>query len=425
MSTLISVVLALTAAGGLAWLVRQLDAARTPRSTECSRILGAVFAKGGSDAKDADLLAELLLDRDRCIGDPLFVDQTRRLMTNLQRTKEARALLEQAEKSRAFTPDELIAQVAWVDLAESQEAWSNGNEARARELRDRVLASANALREKWPEWSLPYRILGDANQSGASGLAYGEGTDYFLMEREVRAKKLNGAWIRSQSDWQPLAFTFVVAAIGFLAFAAGMDGFLDAREISGRATSQIASAIPGYVELKGTLHLLPGAPAVIGSHTKQPGVWYEVSSKSGMKKATTHIERSAQHFILRDATGDVVVDPKNINARTRHTTTRFGNAAGQLTGARVTENLLKEDDQAFALGELSISTDASGTTTKYLRVAKDGRRLLVSNYSESELISMSKLWCGMGLFICALSLMLLGWSYFQRYHVATTPGILS
>lgn len=425
MSTLISVVLALTAAGGLAWLVRRLDAARMPRSTECSRIVDAVYVKAGPNAKDSDLLAELTLDRDRCAGDAIFVDQTRRLMTNLQQIDQARTLLEQADSSRAFKPDELAAQIAWVDVAESQQAWSNGDEARATELRDRAMASANRLREKWPEWSLPYRILGDANQSGASGLAYGEGTDYFQMERAVRAQKLNGAWIRSQSDWQPIVFTFVVAAIGFLAFAAGMDGFLDAREISGRPTSQIANATPGYVELKGTLHLLPGESAVIGSHTKQPGVWYELSSNSGMKKATTHIERSGQYFILRDATGEVVVDPKNISARTRHTTTRFGNAAGQLTGARVTENLLKENDSAFALGELSIATDATGTPVKYLRVAKDGRRMLVSNYSENELISMSKLWCATGLSICALSLALLAWSYFQRYHVSIAPGILS
>lgn len=425
MSTMLSVLLALAAAGGLAWVVRWYEASRVPRTTECSRIVSAVYAKAGSNAKDADLLSELLLDRDRCLHDPTFIDQSRRLMTNLQRSGDARRLLEQAESNRAFKPDELAAQIAWVDAAESHEAWASGDEARGKELNDRALASANALREKWPEWSLPYRILGEASTSGASGTAYGEGTDYLQLERETRARKLNGAWVRSLTDWQPVVFTFVIAAVGFLAFAAGLDGFLTAREISGRATTQIANASTGYVELKGTLHTVAGASPVIGPHTKEPAVWYELRTNSGAKRAVTRRERSGQRFVLRDATGDVIVDPEKMTVRTRHSSSRFGNAAGQMNGSRLTEELLKVDDQAFALGELSLVTDASGNTSKYLRIARDGRRLFVSNYSEAELISMERLWYGAGITICVLAILLLAWSYYQRYHVPTAPGLLS
>lgn len=424
MSTLLSVALALSAAGGLAWLVRWYEAGREPHSTECSRIVNAVFTKAGSDAKDAELLSELLLDRDHCLQDATFVDQARRLMTNLQRSGDARKLLEQADSYHAFKPDELKAQFAWIDEAESREAWSNGDEARAKELNAQATAAANTLREKWPEWSLPYRILGEASQSGVSGVPYGQGADYFQMEREVRARKMNGAWIRSFSDWQPMVFTFVVAALGFLALAAGLDGFIDAREISGRRTSQIASATPGYVELKGTLQYVTSGASVIGPLSKAEAVWYEQQYNSGGKKARTQYTRSAQPFVLRDATGDVVIDPDGISVQTRHSKTQFGNSVGMMTGARTTEKLLKDGDPGFVLGELYLKSGNDGTSSKHVRVAQDGRRLFVSNYSEAELISMEKMWFAAGCIICALSFLLLGWSYYQRYQVIVAPGLL-
>lgn len=425
MSTLLSVVLAFVAAGGLAWLVRRYDQPRLLRSTECSRTVDAVFAKQGSSANDADLLKELLLDRDRCLQDPVFVDQARRLMTNLQRSGDARRLLEQAESNRAFKPDELKAQLAWVDAAESHERWANGDESGAKELHDRAMTTANALREKWPEWSLPYRILSEASQSGASPTSYGESPNYYQMEEAVRSRKLNGAWIRSLNDWQPIVFTFLVALLALLALREGVTGFIDAREMSGRTTSSIGSAEPGYVELKGTLHPRTPNTLVIGPLTKLEGVWYEQQYNSGMKKASTQYTRSAESFILRDATGDVIVDPDRITVRTKHSKTRFGNSAGVMNGSRTTEDLLKADDVAFALGELYIKQDSIGAPVKHLRVAQDGRKLLVSNYSESELIWMEKLWMYVGSAVCLLSLLLLAWSFYQRYQVQVAPGVLA
>jgi hypothetical protein len=425
MSTVITIIVALAAAGAVALFVRMLEARSIVAPTECSELVFETFASGSSDASDQAQLAKLFLDRDRCLGDATFVDQARRLMTNLQDPAQARALIDAAELRNAMTRDEFTAQRAWIDAAESQQAWGNDEHERARELYDRAMKSANALRAQWPEWSQPYRILEEASRSGISPTRDGGGADYYQLERETVSRKLNGAWIRSLTDWQPMAFAFGISAIAFLAFAAGLTGFIDWREMSAYKTSEIATAKAGYVELKGTLHTISTATAVISPLTQTPAVWYEESYNSGMKKATTRYTRSAERFVLRDATGEVRIDPDGITVRTRHSKTRFGNAAGQANGARTTEDILKEEDRAFALGELTIKQDAStGQEIRLLTKAKDGRKLLVSNFSESELISMEKMWFTLGMTIFAMGMTILIWSYVQRYNVRVAPGLL-
>ncbi|MEP6834271.1 MAG: hypothetical protein ABJB74_12820 [Gemmatimonas sp.] len=423
MSTLLTVLLALSAAGGLAWLVRQFEVGRTIRPTACSRAVDAVFANGTNDTADSVLLKELMVHRDRCQSDAVFVDQARRLMTNMQHIGDARALLEVAELQHAMTPDEFKAQHAWIDAAESHKFWGDGDEGRADELRQRAISAANGLREKWPEWRLPYLILDETRRSGPSSQVEGD-TEYSRLEQEARSRKLNGAWFRSLSDWEPIAFTFVVAAIAFLMLAAGLNGYFGAREMSGLATSHIETAKPGYVELKGTLHLLPGTQPVIGPLTKEPVLWYESFYNSGMKNATTRHEQSAQAFVLRDATGEVVVNPTSISVRTHHKSSQLGSGAGLQNNSRLSERRLREGDAAFALGELSVTTDANGASIKHLTIAKDGRQLMVSNYTEGQLISMEKLWFGAGCSVFGAAVLLLAWSFYQRYYPVTAPGIL-
>ncbi|MBC8086582.1 MAG: hypothetical protein H7Z40_04910 [Phycisphaerae bacterium] len=423
MSTILSIFLAVAVAGTAAWMVRRLDLGRDAPITECSRLVTEAFTNA-RDTPDSLLLARLLPLRDRCLDDAGYVDQTRRLLTNATRFTEARTLLKAADEKHAFKPDELVAQFAWIDAAESHDAWANGEEGRATELLKRATDATNGLRARWPEWSLPYRILDEANLSGASPTNDGGGTSFFQMEREARSRKLNGAWVRAQSDWQPVALTFAVAFVGMLALIAGIGGLLDARQISSVITSQAATATPGYVELKGTVHVPAGAHGVIGPHTKQYGVWSEFESKSGMKKSVVHRQRSQQKFVLRDATGDVLIDPTSMSVNLRTSTARFGNSAGQLNGTRVTERLLKEGDAAYALGELSVMTSSDGVVTRHLRAAKDGRRLFVSNYTEEELVSMERVWMGLGGAVAVSCVLLLAWGYFQRFHVASTPGSL-
>jgi len=86
-------------------------------TTECSRLVNDAFVDA-RDVPDALLLERLLPDRDRCLGDAGYVDQARGLLTNTGQFDEARTLLLEASSRATFTPDELVAQHAWVDAAD-------------------------------------------------------------------------------------------------------------------------------------------------------------------------------------------------------------------------------------------------------------------------------------------------------------------
>jgi len=159
---------------------------------------------------------------------------------------------------------------------------------------------------------------------------------------------------------------------------------------------------------------------VIAPQSNAPSVWYEIARRSGMKGSTTTFERSSQHFVLRDATGEVVVEPKDMHVRTRHRVTKFGSAAAVGTsGSRVTEETLREGDSAYALGELSVAS-ASGDGRR-LRAAENGRRLLVSNLDEAHLVFVERVWFWTGTSVFVAVVLVLAWSYYQRYHVVVAP----
>jgi hypothetical protein len=56
-----------------------------------------------------------------------------------------------------------------------------------------------------------------------------------------------------------------------------------------------------------------------------------------------------------------------------------------------------------------------------VRAPEDGRPLLVSNYTEAELIGQEWIWIWSGALLSALSVAVLMWGYVQRYEVRVTP----
>jgi hypothetical protein len=194
------------------------------------------------------------------------------------------------------------------------------------------------------------------------------------------------------------------------------------REMQRMTTSTIAGAQPGYVELTGTLQLLPRADAVLGPLTKQPGVWYAVETNLGSRGARTFRERSAQFFVLRDATGEVPIDPSGMTARTRHSVTRFGSASGIGSSKRTSERMLRVGDEAYVLGELAL-VPVGQITVKRVRLPEDGRRLIVSNYSEAQLIRRETIWLVFGAALVVLATTVICWGYAQRYGVRAVPGL--
>jgi hypothetical protein len=425
MSVPLLVVSALAAGGTLAWVAHEREALRVQAPTVCSRVIEEAYGIDASTVSDSVLLGRVALHRDRCMSDAGYVDQMRRLMLNLQRTGDARALLDEAERRRSLTPDELAAERAWVDVEESRVDEAKGDSVQARAARARAVATLDRLRERWPEWALPYTIMGEMNRTSLaqSGGPVPPSEQPEALQRTARQRLANGAIVRSLTEAQALVVAFLAGVLGVLGLATIMSALTSTREMQRMTTSAIDRAQPGYVELKGTLHLPPRADAVIGPLSKHAGVWYAVETNLGSKGSQTFRERSAQAFLLRDSSGEVAIEPGGLTVRTRHSMTKYGKAGGLTSGRRTTERMLWEGDEAYVLGELATMPNG-GATTRRVRVPEDGRRLIVSNYSEAQLIWREMLILALGCVLVVLSVATIFWGYAQRFQIRAMPGVL-
>lgn len=419
------VVATLAVGGVLAWLTHRREVGHQRTPTTCSRAIDEAFDVDAATVSDAVLLGRLLVHRERCMGDAMYVDQARRLMLDLQRIGDARALLDEAERRGALTPDELAAQRAWVDIEESHLAAATGQDTRARAAQARAAAAVERLRSRWPEWTVPYTLMRELQRTAVlePGGPAPMPDDPNALERIASRHVANGAIVRSLTMPQALVVAFLAGAIGVLGLAAILAAATSIREMQRMTTSALADAEPGYVELTGTLHLLPRSDAVVGPLTRHAGVWYALETNFGSKGSRTIRERSSQAFLLRDATGEATIDPSGATVRTRHSVTRFAGSGGLTSSRRTTERMLWEGDEAYVLGELAFVRSGSAVTRR-VRLPEDGRRLIVSNYSEARLIAREAVWLVLGGVALVVSLSAIMWGYAQRYQVRVMPGML-
>lgn len=125
---------------------------------------------------------------------------------------------------------------------------------------------------------------------------------------------LVGVRLESRNGW--LFVLSLMAAISILAWLSALKRL---RTIRDTPTSKIASAAQGYVELTGRGHPF-GAP-VIGQLSLLPCLWYRYQieqRESEGKWKTVGRGESSETFILRDETGECVVDPEQAEILTRH-----------------------------------------------------------------------------------------------------------
>jgi hypothetical protein len=119
-----------------------------------------------------------------------------------------------------------------------------------------------------------------------------------------------------QAEFYAMVAVLLAATLAALYF--GFRALIGARWIADLPTSRIASAAQGYVELEGHTDLLPG-PAIVSplSRTACAWWWYKIEKKvtryrNGRRQTTwqtvTH-QRSDELFLLRDGTGQCIVDP--------------------------------------------------------------------------------------------------------------------
>lgn len=125
---------------------------------------------------------------------------------------------------------------------------------------------------------------------------------------------LIGLKLESRQGW--LICLSVMAAISILAWLSALNRL---RTIRDTPTSKIASAAQGYVELSGRGH--PFGDPLLGKLSLLPCLWYRYrieQRESGNKWKTMDAGESDDTFILRDDTGECVIDPEQAEILTLH-----------------------------------------------------------------------------------------------------------
>jgi hypothetical protein len=128
-----------------------------------------------------------------------------------------------------------------------------------------------------------------------------------------------------------------------------------ARTIDDTATSKVASAAQGYVELLGHAEQLDGPPRV-SPYTGLPCVWYRYRiERRGTNNKWVDVETRCSDgcFRLFDGSGAGVVDPRGAEVLTSRTQTWARD------GYRYTEQLLLAKDRLYAIGEFASCSGAT------------------------------------------------------------------
>lgn len=215
--------------------------------------------------------------------------------------------------------------------------------------------------------------------------------------------------------WLLLAFALVVTAVGFKLWR---DSFRDARLMEDTPTSRIRSAAQGFVELVGTqdtaMDRRPRAPL-----TGREATWWSYSiekkethrDSNGNRQTrwrTVEKKTSPDLILLRDGTGEVVVNPAGAQVTAGHRERWYGHSrhpaggpgggdGGGIAGVvdfltsgryRYTEELMRPGDPLFALGHFETRTSVPDSEerirrrTELLAEWKENPAELVARFDE-------------------------------------------
>lgn len=169
-------------------------------------------------------------------------------------------------------------------------------------------------------------------------------------------------WLGTWS-WRPGAFAMLVASALAWAFL-----YKRQRLMSDTPTSKIASAAQGYVELQGFAHPIPGEVILSRMHGL-PCVWYRYAVYEKNSDGKWHLveaAESAEPFLLRDGSGECIIEPQGVQVKVKRTETH------NIGDFRYVESLLLPNDWLYVLGEFR---SESGVTMN-LDAKRDHGRLL-------------------------------------------------
>lgn len=146
----------------------------------------------------------------------------------------------------------------------------------------------------------------------------------------------------------PAIWPYALFAMSGVSFAAWIANYRRLRHIADTPLSNIASAAQGYVEIAGRSEA--GATPLLSRLTHLPCMWFqfEVYEKSGDDNWSLQDSgASNEPFIVRDASGACIVDPRGAEIITSHEQTwTSGNF-------RYTERLLLAQERIYGIGEFA------------------------------------------------------------------------
>ena len=123
-------------------------------------------------------------------------------------------------------------------------------------------------------------------------------------------------------------FSAVATALSLFGLVSGFRSVRRARLIEDAPSARVRSAHQGYVELNGVAKAMDGEP-VVAPLSAVHCCWYrfKVEERRNDKWQTTRKGESADLFLLRDATGECVVDPEGAEITVRNKETWYGDGS--------------------------------------------------------------------------------------------------
>lgn len=136
------------------------------------------------------------------------------------------------------------------------------------------------------------------------------------------------AWIERLAQASDAALV-VTAVLLLIALYNGFAGLRRVRQIEDVPTARVRSAPQAYVELTGTAHSMGGEP-IIAPLSRTSCCWYclRVEERSNNHWKLSRSETSDGIFLLRDDTGDCVIDPEGAEVTTEHKSVWFDDGDG-------------------------------------------------------------------------------------------------
>ena len=149
-----------------------------------------------------------------------------------------------------------------------------------------------------------------------------------------------GIRLHSRNGW-----LYCLAAIALISLYAWLSSLYRLRTLRNTPTSKIASAAQGYVELMGSGQPFCDPP-LLSNLRRRPCLWcrYKIEQRERNGWRTIDSGETSDSFILRDDTGECVVDPESAEIITQDYD------QWQVEGCRYTEWKLIKGDTLYVIG---------------------------------------------------------------------------